>query len=294
MEVHDSFLTFTANLIIPDSMKEVIEQRIKTITKRINKDYWNIDSELLHSKIVGSYGRGTAIQNSDVDIVVELPWTEYTRFKNYSYNGQSAFLQSVKQCILKSYPTSDVSGDGQVVVIDFSDGIKFEIVPSFLFDNGDYYYADSNDGGKWKSMNPTQEINQFNKCNLQFNRNLRRLCRMLRAWKNTKNVPIPGILIDTIAYNFLSQYQYSKQSYTYYDWMTRDFFEYMSNMKNVTSWTIFSSAYTITLKYPYTVFSKVQKAHMLALEAISAYSGGYYNLSHSKWRELYGTKFPKA
>lgn len=275
-------------------MKEIIEQRIKTITKRINKDYWKIDSELLHSKVVGSYGRGTAIQNSDIDIIVELPWTEYTRFQGYSHNGQSAFLQSVKNSILKTYPTSNISGDGQVVVIDFSDGIKFEIVPSFLFSNGSYYYADSNDGGKWKSMNPSYEISQFNTYNTILNGNLRRLCRMLRAWKNKMDVPIPGILIDTIAYSFLSQYQYAKQPYSFYDWMSRDFFEYMLSKRSVSSWKMLSSNYTLTLKNPNTVFSKVQKAHSLSLEAISAHSGGYKYLCNSKWRELYGAKFPNS
>ena len=71
-------------------------------------------------------------------------------------------------------------------------------------------------------------------------------------------------------------------------------FEYMLSKRGVSSWKILSSNYTVTLKNPNTVFSKVQKAHSLSLEAISAHSGGYKYLCHSKWRELYGAKFPNS
>ena len=38
-----------------------------------------------------------------------------------------------------------------------------------------------------------------------------------------------GLLIDTLAYNFLSKWRYQDKSYIYYDYMTRDFFEYLKN-----------------------------------------------------------------
>ena len=47
-----------------------------------------------------------------------------------TYNPQSRLLQVVKKAILESYPRSDVKGDGQVVVIKFSDGMKFEVLPA--------------------------------------------------------------------------------------------------------------------------------------------------------------------
>ncbi|WP_443606833.1 hypothetical protein [Alistipes putredinis] len=37
----------------------------------------------------------------------------------------------MKNAILQTYPNSDIHGDGQVVVINFSDGIKFEVLPAF-------------------------------------------------------------------------------------------------------------------------------------------------------------------
>jgi hypothetical protein len=56
------------------------------------------------------------------------------------------------------------------------------------------------------------------------NYNLINLCRMTRAWRNKWNVPMGGLLIDTLANQFLINWQYKDKSYLYYDWMARDFF----------------------------------------------------------------------
>lgn len=112
---------------------------------------------------MGSYGRGTAIDTSDIDILVELPRDEYNKYDTLRGNGQSRLLQALKNAILQTYPNSDIHGDGQVVVINFSDGIKFEVLPAFRqLDwwgnwNGKYDYPDSNMGGNWLTTNPKSE-----------------------------------------------------------------------------------------------------------------------------------------
>ena len=108
-----------------------ISTRYKRVTRAINSEFWNSSSEIAHSLYVGSYGRGTAIDTSDIDILVELPEDEYNRYDSIKGNGQSRLLQAIKNAILQTYPKSDIHADGQVVVINFSDGIKFEILPAF-------------------------------------------------------------------------------------------------------------------------------------------------------------------
>lgn len=149
--------------IIGFEQRKAISGRYKRITKAINLEFWGIDSDTAHSFYVGSYGRGTAVDTSDIDILVELPREEYERFDAYKINGQSRLLQAVKGAILSTYPNSEVKPDGQVVKVNFSDGIKFEILPAFQhFDyfgvwNGQYDYPDSNMGGRWLSTNPKAE-----------------------------------------------------------------------------------------------------------------------------------------
>ncbi len=66
---------------IDKDTRSLISLRYKTITRAINKEFWNSSSETDHSRYVGSYGRGTAINVSDLDILVELPYEEYEHFR---------------------------------------------------------------------------------------------------------------------------------------------------------------------------------------------------------------------
>lgn len=117
-----------------------------------------------------------------------LPYETYVQFNNYQSNGQSALLQAIKNSIQKTY-NSYIKADGQVVKVDFTDGINFEIVPCFLNTDKSYTYPDSNGGGSWKTTNPKPEINEITTANLLYNKNLKRLCRMARAWKSAWDVP---------------------------------------------------------------------------------------------------------
>lgn len=294
ISVYSDFSAFCSNLEIPQSVKDKVDTRIRAIAKRINIDFWNIDSETTHRMVVGSYGRGTAIKTSDIDLIVELPWSEYSRFDSYTWNGQSSLLQTVKQSLQKTYPSSSLSGDGQVVDIEFSDGIKFEVVPAFKYSTGGYCYADTNNGGHWKSMDPDKELLIFAYMDASYNGNLTRLCRMARAWKDKMTVLMPGMLIDTIAYHFLGQYKYATDSFTYFDWMSRDFFDYIVKNESKTNWVKFGSGDLITKDYGASVNTDSKKAYALALEAIDAASHDWIYTWHDKWRDIYGSKFPNA
>jgi hypothetical protein len=211
----------------------VIAKRRKAITKRLNKEFWHSESETKHSFYVGSFGRDTAIGCSDIDMIITLPLQIYNKYDSYHKNGQSALLQAVKNSLGTTLWKTYLKGDGQVVVVRFSDGMSFEVVPAFLFltENDRYCYPDSNIGGKWKYTNPKAEIQAISIVNNKCSGNLKALCRMIRAWKQKWKVPISGILIDTLAYNFICKWKYRKNSYSYYDQMIRDFLLYLSKQK---------------------------------------------------------------
>lgn len=160
MSVSDYFSTFCSNLRMDSDTVSTIQYRYHQITKRINLDYWNSSSETTHSLYVGSYGRGTEIWTSDIDIIVQLPYSTYEKVNAYKSNGQSALLQEVKGVLQKTYSTSYVKGDGQVIGINFSDGINFEIVPAFINTDGSYTYPDSNNGGSWRITDPKKRSMQ--------------------------------------------------------------------------------------------------------------------------------------
>lgn len=193
---------------IDSDTRGLISKRYKAITKAINQKFWNSDSETAHSIYVGSYGRGTAVATSDLDVLVELPGSYYEQFTNHSGNGQSHLLQTGKDAIASHYATTSMSGDGQVVVINFSDGMRFEILPAFKHTDywgswdGTYIYPDTHMGGNWLSTNPKAEQEAMSKKDQESNGLLRDTCKHVRAVKADyfSSYHLSGILIDSFIY----------------------------------------------------------------------------------------------
>lgn len=293
MGLPDWFASFCSNIRVQDG--GTISVRYKRITRRLNTDFWATESEMAHSLYTGSYGRNTAIQGfSDLDMLFQLPYSEYAKYDGYSTNGQSALLQAVRASLAGTYASSAVGGDGQVVVVEFTDKIRFEILPAFLNkDNVSFTYADANSGGSWRSTNPRAEIDAIRTRDFSCNGNLIQLCRMMRAWKGEWEVPIGGLLIDTLAYQFIEYWKYKDKSFLYYDWMCRDFFKWMSEQSSDQEyWKAFGSGHYV---YGKRLFQyKATRCYNISKEAI-AYENATPKMEYSakqKWREIFGTSFP--
>lgn len=204
--------------IISADQRSLVAQRYKRITKAVNSEFWNSTSEVAHSLYVGSYGRGTAIDTSDIDMLVELPREEYYRYDRLKGNGQSRLLQALKNAIMQTYPRSDIRGDGQVVVIDFTDGIRFEVLPAFRqLDwmgnwNGKYDYPDSNMGGNWLTTVPQMEQRAMRERNMESNGLLFDTCKHMREIRDNhfKSYHLPGIVIDSFVYHYIADWHWLK------------------------------------------------------------------------------------
>lgn len=192
------------NESIPLATRQKISERYKRITRAINKTFWNSESDTTHSLYVGSYGRGTAIDTSDIDILIELPKTEYERYDAYKGNGQSRLLQAVKDAVLSTYPNTYVKPDGQVIKVHFSDRMKFELLPAFPNTDylgnptGTYTYADTNNGGNWKATNPKAEQKIMRELNDNSNGLLFDTCKHIRRIRGEhfSSYHLSGIVID--------------------------------------------------------------------------------------------------
>ena len=208
--------------VISADARSTISTRYKTVTRAINSSFRNSQSETQYSFYVGSYGRGTAINTSDIDILAELPEDEYERHDALKGNGQSRLLQAVKDAILASYPRSDVRADGQVVKINFSDGILFEILPAFQNLNrlgqwdGTYKYPDSNMGGNWRSTNPKAEIEALDAKNSSSNGLLRDTCQHFRRVRddNYSSYTLSGVVIDSFVYRAMGEWRWLNEGET--------------------------------------------------------------------------------
>lgn len=291
MSVATKFEAFCGNLRLSSTTVSNISYRYKRITKQLNTDFWGSTSEVNHSLYVGSYGRDTEIHSSDIDVLMRLPYSCYETYDGYQGNGQSALLQAVRNSLQNTYSTTHLKGDGQVVVVAFDDGVKFEILPCFSNKDGhSFSYPDTNGGGSWKVTDPNPEIQAIREANEAWNGNLKRLCRMARAWKYNCSVPIGGILIDTLAYNFMSGWSHRDKTFVYYDWMVRDFFEYLKNMDEEQGyWLAPGSGKRVYRegKFEY----KALVAYNIACSAVAYEVNEQDYSANVKWREIFGSKF---
>lgn len=204
--------------IIDNSIRTTISNRYRRITKSINRTFWNSDSETAHSFYVGSYGRGTAIDTSDLDVLFEMPDEEYDHFTSVYSNGQSRLLQAVKNAILDTYPNTKIKGDGQVVVIRFSDGMKFEILPAFRNNtiwgwDGTYKYPDTHMGGNWMTTNPKAEQEAIKEKNNTSNGLLYETCKHIRYVRDNyySTYHLSGVIIDTFCYDAIKGWHFLRE-----------------------------------------------------------------------------------
>ena len=292
MGIADWFSDFCSALCIGAGQRSSFAYRTARITKALNLGFRDTDSDAANRFYVGSMGRNTAIPTvSDVDLLYILPYSTYAQYNAYAGNKQSALLSAVRVAIRTTYPTSDISGDGQVVVVKFDDGVTYEVLPAFANNDGGYTFPDARNGGSWRDCKPKQETGAFEERNRACNGNVVELSRMVRAWRDYNNVPMNGMLIDTLTYQFIGSWNFRDKSYLYYDYMTRDFFGFLASQQgNQLYWLAPGSGSYVYRKGLFEY--KARQAEICAREAIAYQNGNYDWSAKQKYREIYGTGFP--
>ncbi len=285
MSVSEMFSEFVANLAIRNT--ETISLRYGELTSALNKHFRDTESNTANTLQVGSFGRKTGIHGiSDLDMLYIMPRHKWA---SYEDDGQLKLLQDTKAAILKRYPTTKVRVDRLVVTVTYTN-FHVEVQPVFEQDDGSYLYPDTNDGGRWKTTKPREEMEAVADMDAVKNSNLRRLSKMIRAWRNKHGFAMGGLLVDTLAYKFLeSTSYYDTKSYLYYDNLSRDFFEYLSELPEQSEYAAPGSRQRVRVKKKFQ--KKAKKAHRLCLEAIAAEGQNGVN---DKWKKVYGRPFPAA
>lgn len=263
MSLAKDFEYFCSQITPSDKELKNSKIKIQRIVKKLNQNYYETDSDSDHLYIVGSVGRNTAISNiSDYDIIFELPHETYLKFNSYSNNGQSCLLQEVKKVIKETYPSTDIKGDGQVIVVQFTD-YKIEVVPGFKENDDRFKYPDSNDGGHWKYTDPIPEKNASLQQIEATNNNYKRFANILRSWKNNVGFKFKGLLIDTLVYNYFEENPQKKFiGYDDYLLTLKFIFNYLQNQdENQSYWYALGSNQRITNDDNGLFIKKAKKAY---------------------------------
>lgn len=286
MSTAEMFSEFIGNLVINNA--ETISMCYGELTSALNRRFRDTNSKTANTLQVGSFGRKTAINGiSDLDMLYIMPkskWVDYNKV-----GGQLRLLQDVKDAIQKRYRETKIRVDRLVVTVTYTD-FHVEVQPVFEQDDQSYLYPDTKNGGSWKITRPREEMAAVAKMDREKDGNLRCLCKMARAWKNKHGVGMGGLLLDTLAYNFLaSTADFDTTSFSWYDKMSRDFFKYLSELPEQTEYAAPGSRQRVKVKEKFQ--RKAKKAYKLCLEAIAA--EGQRNVNN-KWKKVYGRPFPAS
>jgi len=288
------FEAFASSLWLTDRQLEDGVTKFKGITTRLNSAYRDTQSSTENAFLIGAWGKNTSIRPPrDVDMYYVLPNEVYHRYEAYGsgVNKQSALLQEVKRKLIDSYPRSVIKGDGPVVIADFS-GWTVELVPAFLWDASErsYIVCNTKDGGSYITTMPYHEIENINAADERSNGNARPLIRMLKCWQANCSVPIKSFHLELLAIRFLDQWLYKAFSFMYYDWMCRDFFQWMLTRVN----GLVLTPGTAEINWLGNAWqSRAESAYTRAARACQFEQDDMMLSAGDEWQKIFGTDIPR-
>jgi hypothetical protein len=226
------FTQLATNLKLSNDQISDANTKHRGVTRCLNSNYYDSTSETENGVLVGSWGKGTRMRPPrDVDLLYRLPFSVYERFEKYTGNKQSALLQEIKGVLEKTYSSTAMRADGQVVIVRFNT-LNVEVVPGFLLNDGKYWICDTNNGGSYKTFDPVSEQENMRKANEDTNGNARLLTKFMKSWQRECNVPLKSFWLELLAIEFLSSWEYRRNSPFYHDWMSRDFLKFLCGKRN--------------------------------------------------------------
>lgn len=289
--VRQRFTQFHADLtLMPLQFLDGVTKR-HGVVNCLNRSYYGSTSDTDNSFLIGSWGKDTAIRPPrDVDIYFLLPAAVYHRFQAHVWNRQSALLQEVKVVLTKTYPDTDMSGDGQIVLVRFG-SYSVEVVPAFELQSGGYWICDTHNGGSYQRTDPWAEAGHIDAVDKATNGNLRPLIRMLKAWQNHCSVPIKSFQLELIAADFIQQTPWRHYDFFWFDWITRDFFGYLYLRAN-SCVTVPGTLERIWLGDEWQ--SRSASAYNRAVTACEYEKLNIVDAAGEEWQKIFGPQIPET
>lgn len=287
--VRPRFRAFLENLKITTGQAEDGQIKHQGVVSCLNRSYWNRGNETANRILIGSWGKFTRVRPPrDIDILFVLPVPVYWRFQQRTGNRQSYLLQEVKNCLQATYPQTEIRGDGQVVVVPFN-SYRIEVVPAFPLEGGGYLICDTNDGGRYKHVDPIAEIGALDVADARANGNVRKLTRVLKQWQRHCDVPIKSFQIEALVMEILPQLSYGGRDEYWFDWLVRDAFRHMIDRAN--GWFLMPGTSEM-IYLGDTWLSRAESAYVRARKACEYEDGNWEALAGGEWQKIFGTTIP--
>lgn len=290
MTVSARFNTFLANLKLTDDQKSKGAERREAVVKTLNLNYYGSSSGTANSLYVGSWAKHTRIRPPrDVDLIFKLPQATYDRFQLRTGNKQSQLLQEVKGVIAKSYQSTAIRGDGPVVIVPFA-AYNVEVIPAFALTDGRYWVCMTDGGGRYKTADYAAESTAIATSDTNGGGNTRPLARMMKCWQAYCSVPLKSFHIELVAIDFMSQWTYRTNGREFYDWMVRDFLEYLVGRSGT---YVYAPGTYEAMPLGSGWKSKAESALARARKACEHETASKRADAGDEWQKIFGTDIPK-
>ena len=289
MNVGARFEALLENLKLTSEQTSDGDTKHKGVRSCLNRHYYSLNSETANRMLVGSWGKTTRVRPPrDIDVLFTLPFSVYQRFEQRPGNKQSQLLQEVKGILKSSYPSTDISGDGQVVAVPFA-SYHVEVVPAIALQGGQFWICDTHDGGRYKTTDPVAEIAAVNASDAASKGNTRHLIRMMKCWQGYCTVPMKSFWLELLAIDFMRTWPHAGHTSVYYDWMTRDFFAFLVTKAG---WGVTVPGTQETIWLGDVWKSRAESALARASRACDNESQNYPCLAGEEWQKIFGTYVP--
>ncbi|MDR6182951.1 SMODS domain-containing nucleotidyltransferase [Asaia bogorensis] len=290
MSVSKRFDIFLRNISLTDIQKAEGASRREAVVKALNIHYWGSASGTSNSSYVGSWAKYTRIRPPrDVDILFTLPISVFHRYEQRQGNKQSQLLQEIKIILGNRFPNTSIRGDGPVVLVPFST-YNVELIPSFNLTNGQSWICVTTNGGRYTTADYIAEANEIKSSNDLTNGNTRNLIRMLKCWQYECGVQLKSFVLEILSVEFLRTWDNRDKSHIYYDWMIRDFFQFLLSKSNG---CVFAPGTFQAISLGSAWQSKAYSALRNAQKACEYESKHLTNLAGDEWQKIFGTNIPK-
>ena len=186
------------------------------------------------------------------------------------------------------YPRTDISGDGQVVVVQFQSGHSVEVLPAWSLENGKFRTPNTHNGGSWHDADHDAEEEFVDLSDKASDGNTRDVIRMMKAWQSNCSVPIKSLAIELRAVEFIRTWPHRGRSSEYYDWMVRDYFAELVSKANCTHVVPGTDD---KFSYEDRWLSRAQTAHARAVRACGFEAQDLHYAAVEEWEKIFGGIF---
>lgn len=288
-KVQDRFSRFLSKLELTSAEFVGIKNKCEEVCETLHQNYYFLQYDETTRFLYGSYGKNTAISPpTDVDVLFILPPDEYYKYTDRSGNGQLDLLKDIKQFVSKKYYFTVLNQEDPSIMVNFIT-FNVRVKPAFFQADRNYLVPNIKDGGKWVIISPQSERQHLTESNNRSKGNTIRLIRMLKAWKEHRDVPIDSFTLELSAVEFLEEWKYYDEQLSYFDWMVRDYFtKLLTQLNNITDVPGISEKHNYGDRWEIAAKTALESAEKACeLESEKNHVG-----ATQEWVRIFGSRFP--